>query len=100
MGGQFSKGSFSGKSSCINWDIRHPKGFIFISIEKLPSYQDLIQRRDVITISEAKHTKVLAIEKDLKRHNTKMLVTTPKRIVKILNKKMKDISNRDKETYI
>ena len=73
MGGQFSKGSFSGKSSCINWDIRHPKGFIFISIEKLPSYQHIILRREVITISEAKYAKIFkrfSNWKDLETDNT------------------------------
>ena len=82
------------------WKIRHLQGFICVSIKKFPSCQHLIQRREVNTTSEAKHTKVLAIEKDLKTDNTKNVSDNTKEDdSENSKKKVKDISNTGKETY-
>ena len=51
-------------------------------MKQLPSYQHLIQNREVITTSEAKHTEVSAINKDLKKRVIqKNLVTTPEKMI-------------------
>ena len=65
---------------------------MYVSIEKFPSCQHLIQRREAIQTYEAKHKKVLMIVKDIKTDNTKMLMTTKKKKTTFSNAK-------DKKTY-
>ena len=60
----------------------------------------MIQRREVDTISETKHTTVLENEEALKPDNTKNFSdNTKEEDSENSNKKLKDISNTDKETY-
>ena len=69
-------------------------------MKQLPSYQHLIQNREVITTSEAKHTEVSAIEDDLKTDSMKNVIDNTKEYdSENSKKKLKDISNTDKETY-
>ena len=72
----------------------------YISIKKLTNCQHLIQRREVNTTSKAKHTKVLRNGKDLKTDIMKNVSDNTKEDdSENPKKKLKDISNRDKETY-
>ena len=48
-----------------------PQGLICVSIKNSPSSQHLIQRREVNTTFESKHTNVLANEEVLKTDNMK-----------------------------
>ena len=71
--GQFRKGSLIDKRISIWWKIIHHQSFICVSIKKLPSYQHIILRREVITISEAKYAKIFkrfSNWKDLETDNT------------------------------
>ena len=80
--------------------IRHLPGSIYISIKKLLSCQHLIQRGEFNTTSEAKHTKVLDNEEVLKTDNKKNVIDNAKEDdSENSQKKIKDISNTNKETY-
>ena len=60
----------------------------------------MIQRREVNTTSEAKHTKVLGNEEALKTDNMKNVRDNTKEDDRENSrKKLKDISNTNKETY-
>ena len=61
--------------------------------------QHLIQRREVNTTSEAKHTEVLGNEEALKTDNTKHVSDNTKEDeTENFKKKLKDISNTNKES--
>ena len=54
------------------------QGFICVSIEKLPSSEHLIQRKDINTTSEAKHTIVSGNEEVLKTDKKKNVIDNAK----------------------
>ena len=68
----------------------------FVSVLK---FQHMIQRGEVNKTSEAKHTKAFWMKNILKQTIQKLLVTMPKRMIVTTQKRLKDISNTDKEIY-
>ena len=76
--GQFSRCSQIGKNSSNKCQIRQLQVLICVCIENLPSCQHLMQRREINTTSEAKHTKVFAYEDVVKTNNTKNVIENTK----------------------
>ena len=79
---------------------RQHQGLICVRIEKLPSCENLIQKREVNTTSEAKYTKVLGNGEVLITNITKNFSDITKEDYgQNLKKKLKDVLNTDKEMY-